>query len=63
MAISAEHRSKFVALHWQWRRLHASEKFSSETKNPKQTNKKINDLEFFFRKSYMYIEIFMRVLN
>ena len=28
MAISAEHRSKFAALHWQWWRLQISEKFS-----------------------------------
>ena len=28
MAMSAEHRSKFAALHRQWRRLHMSEKFS-----------------------------------
>ena len=36
MATSAEHRSKFVTLHWQWWRLHMSEKFSSGTINPKQ---------------------------
>ena len=41
MTISAEHRSNFTALHWQWWRLHMSEKFSSGMKNPnKQTNKK-----------------------
>ena len=38
MAISAQHRSKFVALHGQWWRLHMSEKFSSGTEKPKQTN-------------------------
>ena len=32
MAISAEHRSKFAALHWSWWRLQMSEKFSSGTK-------------------------------
>ena len=37
MAMSAEHRSKFAALHRQWWRLHMSYKFSSGTKNPKQT--------------------------
>ena len=31
MAISAEHGSKFAALHRQWWRLHMSEKFSSGT--------------------------------
>ena len=41
MAMSAEHRSKFAALHWQWWHLHMSEKFSSGTKNPKQTNKSL----------------------
>ena len=38
MAISAEHRSKFAALHQQWWRLQPSEKFSSGTNNSKQTN-------------------------
>ena len=33
MAISAEHRSKFAALHRQWCRLHMYEKFSSGTTN------------------------------
>ena len=32
MAMSAEHRSKFAALHRWWWRLHLSEKFSSGTK-------------------------------
>ena len=41
MALSAEHRSKFAALHRNWWRLHTSEKFSSGTKNP-QTNKQTN---------------------
>ena len=35
--MSAEHRSKFAALHRQWWRLYMSIKFSSETKNHKQT--------------------------
>ena len=35
--MSAEHRSKFAALHHYWWRLHMSEKLSSVTKNPKQT--------------------------
>ena len=39
MAISAEHRSKFAALHRQWWHLHMSEKFSSGTINHKQINK------------------------
>ena len=38
MAMSAEHRSKFLALHQQWWHLQMSEKFSSGTKNPEQTN-------------------------
>ena len=39
VAMTAEHRSKFAALHWQWCRIHISEKFSSGTKNHRQTNK------------------------
>ena len=39
MAISAEYRSKFAAIHRLWWRLHMNEKFSSGTFNPKQTNK------------------------
>ena len=42
MAVSAQHRSKFAALHRQWWRLHMSKKFSSGTetlKKNKQTNK------------------------
>ena len=42
MAISAEHRSNFEAFHRTYFGLQMSEKFSSGTKNPKQTNKKIN---------------------
>ena len=38
MAKSAEHKSKFAALHRQWWRPQMSEKFSSGTKNSKQTN-------------------------
>ena len=38
MARSAEHRSNFAAIHRQWWRLHMREKFSSGTKNSKQTN-------------------------
>ena len=34
MAISAEYRSKFAALHRQWWRLQMSEKFSSGRKTP-----------------------------
>ena len=37
MAVGAEHRSKFAALHRQWWRLQMSEKFSSGTKNLIQT--------------------------
>ena len=40
MAISAEHRSIFAALHRLWRRLHMNEEFSGGTKNPdEQANK------------------------
>ena len=42
MAISAEHRSKFAAFYRTWWGFKMSEKFSKGTKNPKQTNKKIN---------------------
>ena len=41
MAMSAEHRSKFAALHRQLWRLHVSEKFSSGSIHSKQTNKKL----------------------
>ena len=60
MIMSAEHRSKFLALHRQWWRLHMSKKFSSGTKNPKQTNKKqcftkISKISEAFRfNCYMY---------
>ena len=39
MANAVEHESKFAALHRQRWRLQMSEKFSSGTINPKQTNK------------------------
>ena len=38
MAMSAEHRLRFAALQRKSWRLHMSEKFSSGTINPKQTN-------------------------
>ena len=38
--MSAEHRSKLAALHWQWWRLHMSEKFSSGTINSTIIKKK-----------------------
>ena len=44
--MSAEHRSKFAALHRQWIRLHMSEKLSSGTKNHKQT--KTMEVRVFF---------------
>ena len=50
MAMNAEHRSKFAALHRQWWRLHMSEKFSSGTKTPKQTNKIYNILQYSYPK-------------
>ena len=43
MAMSAEHRSKFAALHQQWCRLHMSEKIPKQ--NPKQTNKQKQDFQ------------------
>ena len=39
MTMSAEHGSKFAALHRQWWRLHMSEIFSSGIKKTKQINK------------------------
>ena len=45
MAMSAEHRSKFAALHMQWWCLNMSEKFSSWTLNSTQTNKQTNMLK------------------
>ena len=44
MAMSAEHRSKFAALHREWWRLHIGEKFSSGIRKSKQ-NKKIYILD------------------
>ena len=38
MAMSAVYRSKFATFHWQGRCVHIREKFSSGTKNPKQTS-------------------------
>ena len=43
MAISAEHKSKFAALHRQLWRFQMSEKFSSGTKNHKETNNHVKD--------------------
>ena len=63
MAMSAEHRSKFAALHRQWWHLHMSEKFSSETINSKQTNKHsvllhhmFSSLLGIFRCNHIYCE-------
>ena len=44
MAMSAEQRSKFAALHRQWWRIHMSEQFSSETIISNQPNKQTNNL-------------------
>ena len=52
MAMSAEHRSKFAALHRQWWRLHMSEKFSSRTINSKQTNKSKKCRDHFLRTTF-----------
>ena len=55
MAISAEHRSKFAALHRQWWRLQMSEKFTSGTKkkpSKKQTNKQLKPLSFLESHTY-----------
>ena len=49
MAMSAQHKSKFAALHQQWWHLHMIEKSSSVTINPKQTN--TNTLQIDNRKS------------
>ena len=58
MAMSAEHRSKFAALHRQWWRLHMSEKFSSGTINSKQPNKKLICLESWINiPTPVYIEM------
>ena len=42
MTTSAEHRSKFAAFHRQWWRIHMSEKFSSGTQTPTNTNKQFS---------------------
>ena len=42
MVIIAEHRSKLAAIHRQWWRLQMREKFSSGTKNYKQTTLGVN---------------------
>ena len=44
MAMSADHRSKLGAFHRQWRFFPLSEKFSSGTKTPKQSNHLISFL-------------------
>ena len=38
MTMSAEHMSKFAAIHRQWRRLHMSDKLSSGSINSKKTH-------------------------
>ena len=48
MTISAEHRSKFASLQWQWWRLQMSEKLSSEKLQTKQTG-------FFTRNHGFYV--------
>ena len=55
IAMSAEHRSKFAALRRQWWRLLMSEKFSSGTKNPTQTNK----LNLYHRMDFKSFELGM----
>ena len=49
MAVSAEYKSKCVALHRLWWRLQMSEKFSSGTKTPKQTYKQTNKKSSYYR--------------
>ena len=58
MAIGADHRSEFAALHQSWWRLHMSEQFLSRTKNPNnQTNKQ--KIYFFTSIIYWFITLQM----
>ena len=62
MAISAEHRSKFAALHRQWWHLHMSEKFSSGTIKPKKPNKQTKTLPpliSFWKKLFLSFRCFI----
>ena len=71
MAMSAEHRSKFAALHRQWWHLHMSEKFSSGTENSKQANKNyacfiktvISDVKFFKNALLFWYAVLTRILE
>ena len=60
MAMSAEHRSNFAALHRQWSRLYMSEKFSNGTKNFKQTNNKKNQPTNQTNKQIIRIKFFLK---
>ena len=57
MAIGAEYRSKFAALHRQWWRLQMSEKSSSGTKNSKQTNKQTLKFGFQYFSTLIWSEV------
>ena len=62
MAMSAEHRSKFAALHRQWWRLHMSEKFANGTINPKQTNKQTkNQIDIVLQKEVNAAKLFQQI--
>ena len=58
MAMSAEQRSKFAAHHRWWWRLHMSEKFSSVTINPEQTNKHFTSVVFRYDLQYRIGNVF-----
>ena len=64
MAISAEHRYKFLALHRQWWRLQRSEKILRETKNSK-TKKRRQSIDFKRYKHAQQIKqlAFLRSIN
>ena len=57
MVMSAEHRSKFAALHRQWGRLHMSEKVSCGMKKP-QTNKNKQKFILIDEKFCLYFDTF-----
>ena len=60
MAMSAGHSSKFASIHRQWWRFHMSEKFSSGTKIPKQTNWKFNNSGFLYIMWFQTISKFLK---
>ena len=62
MAMSAEHRSKFVALHRQWWRLHMSEKFSSGTNQTISSEAASHLVTFSEKNPYDEVDCFLELI-